>query len=331
MSKLTHGIRSVKIENFRCIDKLVLDFTDPQGHPSDIIVIGGPNGSGKTAVLEACLLAVGGESLLKGSKGQAAVRQGTSETRIEVSLNTHEGDESATHQIEYIANSTDHSWSHDGIQSPSPQWIPHIYFPSCRTPKLVGALSISSGKHEHTDSANRDPLPYIKQRLINDKAFALMGGNGAAHVNREMDLFEQVWKRFYPWTKPRFTIGPAGSTSEAGFDVFLHTDELKLSVDELGSGQLELFTLFGTLLCTNSERSIIFIDEPELHLDPQWHAMLLHDLRKFLPHAQFIVSTHSPRVASYVNSYQRFYIIPESDPRMTALGLQKKQLELAHV
>lgn len=331
MSKLTHGIRSVKIENFRCIDKLELDFTDPHGHPSDIIVIGGPNGSGKTAVLEACLLAVGGESLLKGSKGQAAIRQGTSETRIEVSLNTRDGSEPATHTIEYIANPSDHYWSHDGIQSPSPQWIPHIYFPSCRTPKLVGALPISSGKHERTDSILADPLPFIKQRLINDKAFALMGGNGTANDNREMDLFEQVWKRFYPWTKPRFTIGPAGSTSEAGFDVFLHTDESKLSVDELGSGQLELFTLFGTLVCTHSESSIVFIDEPELHLDPQWHAMLLHDLRKFLPDAQFIVSTHSPRVAESVRTYERFFILPENHPRMKTIGMKEKQKELVNV
>ena len=75
MPSLTHGIRSVKIENYRCIDKLELDFTDPQGHPSDIVVIGGPNGSGKTAVLEACILALGGESehpRSKGAKGDSA-------------------------------------------------------------------------------------------------------------------------------------------------------------------------------------------------------------------------------------------------------------------
>ncbi|MEP7124141.1 MAG: AAA family ATPase [Byssovorax sp.] len=47
------------VRNFRGIEKLDLDFTDADGEPLDVIVLAGGNGCGKTAVLEAVLLAVG--------------------------------------------------------------------------------------------------------------------------------------------------------------------------------------------------------------------------------------------------------------------------------
>ncbi|HVS36184.1 MAG TPA: AAA family ATPase [Gemmataceae bacterium] len=52
-------IAKVVIENFRHIEKLELDFTDSLGRVRDLILLVGPNGCGKTSVLDAIALALG--------------------------------------------------------------------------------------------------------------------------------------------------------------------------------------------------------------------------------------------------------------------------------
>jgi len=46
-------LHSLDIKNFRAIDKISLDFTDYLGHPRPISLLVGPNGSGKTSILDA--------------------------------------------------------------------------------------------------------------------------------------------------------------------------------------------------------------------------------------------------------------------------------------
>ena len=329
MPPLSHGIRSVKIENYRCIDQLELDFTDPQGRPSDIVVIGGPNGCGKTAVLEACVLALGGEANIHGAKGQKSIRNGTRKATISIAYFNESDGKVQEQDVRYCIDTGTVSATIDGVPISPANAIPHLYISSSRTPKLVGPLPISN------DHGFENGLPFIKQRLINLKAFELMGGHRHPSLDFEYELsaLSNVWRQFYPASKAQFTIEPASVVASAGFDVYLTDNQGKISVDQLSSGQIELFAFFATLLPTRKLSLVIFIDEPELHLDPQWHALLLREMRRFLPNAQFIVATHSPQIASSVRSDQRFFLVAEDDPRVMAWGLKVKSdvLETAHV
>jgi predicted ATP-binding protein involved in virulence len=47
---------------------------------------------------------------------------------------------------------------------------------------------------------------------------------------------------------------------------------------------------------------IVLIDEIEQHLHPKWQRMLLPTLNTIFPNIQFIVTTHSPQVISYVKN-----------------------------
>jgi len=49
------ALKSLSIRDFRGIESLDLDFLGPDGLPNSLVVIGGPNGSGKTSVLEAAI------------------------------------------------------------------------------------------------------------------------------------------------------------------------------------------------------------------------------------------------------------------------------------
>ena len=89
----------------------------------------------------------------------------------------------------------------------------------------------------------------------------------------------------------------------------------RLEVDMLSSGQLELFLFLSTLALSEGREGIIFIDEPELHLDPQWHRLILRSLMRLQPRTQLVVATHSPEIYDAAASYDRHHLAPEDDPR----------------
>jgi len=80
------ALTSLKLRDFRGIDSPDVDFRGPNGLPNNLIVLAGPNGSGKTPVLEAALILVGGHRLAVGRRGKRAVRRGAEdyETRAEI-------------------------------------------------------------------------------------------------------------------------------------------------------------------------------------------------------------------------------------------------------
>src|SRR5262249_54049345 len=148
------------------------------------------------------------------------------------------------------------------------------------------------------------------------------GWDGSSY-EATISALHEVWRTFYPGSNQQFAVEPVSDEPEEGFDVYLLGPEgRRVPLDALSSGQLELFALFGSLLRLQFQHGMVFIDEPELHLDPQWHALLLRVLRRLLPQAQFIVATHSPRIYDSVFSFQRFFLVPEDDPRARAWKAQ---------
>jgi predicted ATP-binding protein involved in virulence len=74
------------------------------------------------------------------------------------------------------------------------------------------------------------------------------------------------------------------------------TDNLPL--DSLSSGEREVVTIVFDFLLRDPQDSIIIIDEPELHLHPELSYRLIRTLRGVGQRNQFILSTHSPDIIS---------------------------------
>ena len=220
MSKIPFGIRNVKIENFRCIDKLELDFTDPQGNPSDIVVIAGPNGCGKTAVLEACY------SLVQGNGPRIPEADPhAAERRLNVN-SIRKGEDSFDISIQMLSPTgiTVHQHQYDPLgflPRGREGWnVCSIYVSSRRVQKLVGSLSVSLGKEGRPKHypiigvEEVDRLVAIKQSMLDMRAFELMGGN----LNGNLVGYEQaivplneMWRRFYPHLREHFIVAPASN------------------------------------------------------------------------------------------------------------------------
>jgi len=306
------ALASLSIQNFRGIESLELDFHGPDGDPNQIVVLAGPNGCGKTAVLEAALLAANGSrgsKLVTGPSGHGAIRRGSDRYSVRASLLVH-GQEN-----ENVV----------GIPVPEPfrmnEQQPVWYFSSWRVPNLVGSVDPTVGKRGRRPAKNdQNGLLNVKQLLVNVATIDRFE-NTQPPFGRYYPLMRTIneaWSAFYPDRKESFSVEVVKSPELSGgsFEVYLRTTQgYLLEVDLLSAGQLELF-LFLSALALNGEREgIVFIDEPELHLDPQWHRLILRSLIKLQRKAQFVVATHSPEIYDAARSYERHFLVPEDDPR----------------
>ena len=75
--------------------------------------------------------------------------------------------------------------------------------------------------------------------------------------------------------------------------------------DGLSSGQKEIVsTLFYIYINTVNSPKVVLIDEPELHLNPEWHRPFMNWITKNLPLNQYIFATHSISFCEYVLDQQ---------------------------
>jgi len=96
-----------------------------------------------------------------------------------------------------------------------------------------------------------------------------------------------------------------------------YTDEnanaMRMPVNQLSDGYKSMISLVADIayrmavlnpqflgdVCKNTD-GVVFIDEIDLHLHPEWQQRVLDDLRAIFPKVQFIVSTHAPAVINTV-------------------------------
>ena len=298
MSPTHAGIRDLHLHDFRGIDDLRLSFVGPSNYPTQVVVLGGPNGCGKTAVLEACLSVLGRGDLARRRVEEGAIRLGRDDFLIE-----------ATVQIRDRVHELSRTSSEAGRVI-----LPCWYFSSERFAHLVGAVGITAGKRDRgLERTEKNRLGMIKQFLVNAKAHALFPSpdpESQSRFSTAMAELNRAWGVFYP--QQAFAVEPVSGDPDAGFDVFLLDGASpRLPVDKLSSGQLEVFMFAGALIMEPEAEGIVLIDEPELHLDPQWHRSLLRSISALKPKCQIIAATHSPEVFDSVRSFERHFLVPE--------------------
>lgn len=323
----------IRIEGFRAIrTPLTLDLRQPAGQPLGRVVIAGPNGSGKTSILEAIILALGREDLLlrdlppaeRGDHWRSEIQAGG---RIELLCDDGFGEPT---QVVRTADSWEVRWK-DGDGLPHTEQgaeavrrylngVAIEYFSSWRAPILPGGLQPTTrGRPPLDTEANR--LRRFKQKVINERARrAFEVDPSQAHDAVWLERLNKIWRSFHR----------DGSTIDAGivdpeaedplFDLFVFDGTVRrCSIDQISSGELELLTFAGTLLFGDFG-GIVMIDEPELHLHREWQSQLIGALTTMAPNAQLIVTTHADAPWDQVYSFERFFLASAKDPRAVAAG-----------
>jgi len=313
-------IKKITITNFRGIDSLSLDFTDPTGKPLDLVVLAGPNGCGKTSVLEACEFACGIKKF-RGEKVENSknnVRLGNHQFEIEATF-CQDGGNDFSQRIEGRREKDTTALTYYPPSYLHMLNFPFEYFSSRRAPELLGSVPGRFITGPTLIVAEPYRLDLIKRNLIGFSMKTKSGnlGNIPGKENNPFGKINQGWKMFYPGENQEFTVEPVGAIGEGRSDIFFNDGSgNKLPVDSLSSGELEVFIMLGWFATRDLSKGIILIDEPELHLHSAWHRAIMRALRAVLPATQIICATHSLEILDSVYSYERFTLLPESDPRI---------------
>ena len=294
-------IRKLTLRDFRGIPEFDLDLTHPDTKESlDLIVMAGRNGCGKTSLLEAILLCLDRSELLpERAVGKSNVRQSSEGFHLKLEVE----DRESPCVVELHSGP---GGSYQLTERLRPAQV--AYFSSWRAPRLVGPVSITAGKRGrklHATEENR--LWRIKNFFVNlraRRAFMDETQSVAPASTQEQEALHhlsQAWRHFYPNTPDRFEALVASEKVEEGFDLFLvRNGAPPMPVDWLSSGELEVLAFLGSFLLDDFSGGIVLIDEPELHLHPAWHRVILKAIRSLLPEAQLICATHSPQVLSEI-------------------------------
>jgi predicted ATPase len=84
------------------------------------------------------------------------------------------------------------------------------------------------------------------------------------------------------------------------FYFLLARDGVTYDLAEMSSGEQAIFPLVYEFVRLDIARSVVLLDELELHLHPPQQQALLQALRRLGPDCQFIISTHSPFLADVI-------------------------------
>lgn len=333
------GIRlvTIRIEGFRVFQApFEVSLRNPKGRPSDVVIIAGPNGTGKTSLLEAVLIALGRESLIQqtlipevANGHWRAELQEMSKITLVFDVESAPGTVLGVYApCEVRLLRTAREWRLDLVQGEQLQplqdqirsgFLEELsieYLSSWRGSFQIGGLRASATMSEIPQD-ERYRFYRLKQRIINERSARGFSGR------ETLDTFwlsrlNDVWDSWHDGADTRIDALETES-QDRPFDLFLVRDagygpQPVCPLDMASSGELEWVTIAGTLV-VGSFDGLLLVDEPELHLHPQWQARLLPTLQKLAPEAQLIVATHSSYPWDQALPYQRVLLLPYGDPR----------------
>lgn len=285
----SHRLQSLSVRNFKCFDRLALNFASQSALPGAWTCIAGINGAGKSSVLQAIALLL--------VKQSGALELGQSR----------------------VASFSQHPA--DGFQI-----LASVQTPSQEFPRQEAFDSEAGWVKDEGLSAQHLIVGYGASRNLAsrlDSSFFSI----SQRTRRVLSLFEpyapltstEIFFRSGRETPPNFfpLLSSALNHLLAGqLPAEIEADSLRfhmpsgtVTADQLPDGYRSTIAWLSDLLwnwtqehpssqTTQDVDALVLIDEIDLHLHPQLQRVLVPRLRELFPRVQWFVTTHSPLVLS---------------------------------
>ena len=98
--------------------------------------------------------------------------------------------------------------------------------------------------------------------------------------------------------------------------IFENSSGDKFDINELSSGEKQLFLRTLAIKMLNPQNSIILIDEPELSLHPKWQQRIVDVYKKIGKNNQIIIATHSPHILGSVRKENIMLLDKDDDGKI---------------
>lgn len=187
---------------------------------------------------------------------------------------------------------------------------PFLYFNSYRKVQ-EGNMELGmmlSGEKRRYGPDRLSPLSSFKIEIIR----ALMGRQGvfeSVDEQESQDALEKLNNLIGEYANG--SISKLREFEERAVELRIIPKSSKVSYpfDGLSSGQKEIIsTLFLIWKYTRKQPGIVLLDEPELHLNAEWHRGFVRQLSILQPHNQYVIATHSEHIFDSVDEKNRLLL-----------------------
>ena len=331
-------IKNLHIEEYNGLENLDINF-ESEGKVLDLIVLAGINGSGKTRVLESIRYwfemfrskAVDVELFYEENEKEVLKSLMNSEGLTEIEKEMQKEIEYTDclrnikfYNYDYRHNKTENRNYNSKIISRSFEKL-KIFPKIIYVPTEINFEEIKKAetnlKKEYSfinivDSYEIKDIPsYIATRI-------------SKVANEEENLtMGQVRKKVFEEINGIFEILELDvklseiSKDENSMPIFTDSSGKKFGINELSSGEKQLFLRTLAIKMLEPENSIIMIDEPELSLHPKWQQKIVDVYKKIGKNNQIILATHSPHILGSVEKENIILLIKNRDGNIeTRLG-----------
>ncbi len=293
-------IRNLYIKEFKGLKDISINF-EKNDELLDLVVLAGSNGSGKTRVLE---------SILEYFQDYIYHNYKRNSNKIEMYFEEKEkicrdnvGNEMELYAglKEFSYNETNNPRNEKNIKIKKElDILPKvIYVPTeINFQKMDIAITNLVQKYEFLNIVNtnliNDIPSYIATKMISE-----MFKNKNEKVG---DVQKKVFNEINEIFENLSIDVKVEDISQDGRNITLFTNSSgdEFDINELSSGEKQLFLRTLAIKMLNPENSIILIDEPELSLHPKWQQRIVDVYRKIGKNNQIIIATHSPYILGSV-------------------------------
>ncbi len=108
------------------------------------------------------------------------------------------------------------------------------------------------------------------------------------------------------------------SKDEKTLPIFENSASEEFDINDLSSGEKQLFLRTLSIKMLEPNNSIILIDEPELSLHPKWQQRIIEVYKKIGENNQIIVATHSPHILGSVSNENIFILYRNENGKIEA-------------
>ena len=310
-------IKNLHIEEYNGLENLDINF-ESEGKVLDLIVLAGINGSGKTRVLESICYWF---EMFRSKAVNVELFYEENEREVLESLMNSEGlteiEKEMQKEIEYtdcLRNIKFYNYDYRHNKTENRNYNSKIISKSFEKlkifPKLIYVpteINFEEIKKAQTNLKKEYRFINIVDSYEIKDIPSYIATRISKVANEEENLtMGQVRKKVFAEINGIFEILELDvklseiSKDENSMPIFTDSSGKKFGINELSSGEKQLFLRTLAIKMLEPENSIIMIDEPELSLHPKWQQKIVDVYRKIGRNNQIILATHSPHILGSV-------------------------------
>ena len=299
-------IEKVHIKNIKGIKDLELSFRK-DNEILDVIVLAGVNGSGKTTILES----------IKDFFNNRYINYNNQIIDLNIFLENSEKILFEEFQKEDIYKNKFSSFFHRlsvlnsentlNNKTQGENFPKIVYVPANNSfEKVETETSTLSIGYEFTNIINLDMMRDIPSYIATRR-------NYLATIEEDLTM-KEITNKVVNEINSIFSILELDvklkgfSKDEKTMPIFENSAGEEFDINDLSSGEKQLFLRTLSIKMLEPKNSIILIDEPELSLHPKWQQRIIEVYKKIGENNQIIIATHSPHILGSVSNENIFIL-----------------------